>query len=186
MWRKLDLVGHLESHFPAISEGNGSGFLIGPHHFLTAAHNLYRRDGKTEDDKWAFACTVTCGRNGQNYKPSDTLEAVSFYIPAKFLQGDAQDAANYDFALIVLRRVAVIAHELRPFVGREDFFPGQDLGRERLLKNRKVGDSSAHIGRTDTSSLHRAKEVVGRLAILSKTREWKRSNKEKERRSPHK
>lgn len=97
-------VGHLESHFPAISEGNGSGFLIGPHHFLTAAHNLYRRDGKTEDDKWAFACTVTCGRNGQNYKPSDTLEAVSFYIPAKFLQGDAQDAANYDFALIVLRQ----------------------------------------------------------------------------------
>lgn len=71
---------------------HGSGSLIGPHHFLTAGHNVYWRG------RWAQQLGVFCALN-DDHAPFGCVRGVRVYVPEQFVDGhDAQ----FDIALVIL------------------------------------------------------------------------------------
>ena len=74
----------------------GSGILVGPHHILTAAHNVYSQDTK----KWAQRISVCLGLNG-NAAPFGTLKVVKAHTFKKWVH---EHNKNFDMALLVLDR----------------------------------------------------------------------------------
>ena len=85
----------LEMRYPEKTYG-GSGILIGPHHILTAAHNVYSSAAK----EWAQNITVRLGLNGKA-APFGALKVVKAHTFKQWVQGG--DIAH-DMALLVLDR----------------------------------------------------------------------------------
>lgn len=74
----------------------GSGILVGPHHILTAAHNVYSNDTK----EWAQDISVCLGLNGKA-APFGTLKVVKAHT---FKQWVNEHNKSFDIALLVLDR----------------------------------------------------------------------------------
>ena len=86
----------LMMHF-SDGEYGGSGTLIGPHHLITAAHNLYNRS----TNSWASRIRVRFALNG-NYLPFDQQLVARAYTYDRWLNGNEQEAQSCDLALFVL------------------------------------------------------------------------------------
>jgi len=74
----------------------GSGILVGPHHILTAGHNVYSADKK----QWANAISVRLGLN-KRAAPFGEIKAAKVYTFNSWVE---EGNPNYDMALIVLNR----------------------------------------------------------------------------------
>ena len=75
-------------------EYGGSGTLIGPHHILTAAHNIYNVAKK----EWAQSIAIHVGRN-KSVSPFGEIRAVHVYTFSQYVEDGNE---NYDMALLVL------------------------------------------------------------------------------------
>lgn len=75
-------------------EYGGSGVLIGPHHLLTAAHNVYDVDKK----EWAHSISVRLGLN-EVVAPFGEIKVAKAYTFDQWVQNKD---FNYDIALITL------------------------------------------------------------------------------------
>lgn len=75
-------------------EYGGSGVLIGPHHLLTAAHNVYDVDKK----EWARSISVRLGLN-EAVAPFGEIKVAKAYTFDQWVQNKD---SNYDMALITL------------------------------------------------------------------------------------
>src|ERR1700722_15716726 len=85
----------LTMHFPN-GEYGGSGILVGPHHLLTAAHNVYDPDKK----EWATRIVAQLGLN-DDMAPFGDLKAVKIYTFEDWIK---KKDPNFDLALIILDR----------------------------------------------------------------------------------
>lgn len=88
--------GHLESKFPDGKRYGGSGVLVGPHHVLTAAHNIYN----LSKGGYANAISFYPGLNDET-SPFGEANGVRIYTFNKWVNSRNKD---YDMALIVLNR----------------------------------------------------------------------------------
>ncbi len=78
------------------SQYGGSGVLVGPHHVLTAAHNLYDLQKKS----WTDSFDIYCGLNGAA-APYGKAKGVRAYVPTEYV---TYEDKNYDIALVILDR----------------------------------------------------------------------------------
>lgn len=76
------------------NKGSGSGCMVGPHHFLTAAHCVYDRATGSFVNYFA----VYCGLN-DGVAPFNVARGVRIYIPEEYTKTGNE---NYDIALVVL------------------------------------------------------------------------------------
>jgi V8-like Glu-specific endopeptidase len=76
----------------------GSGVLIGPHHVLTAAHNVYDFDKKDWPTSWPTSISVRFGLNN-TIAPFGTKKAVKVYTFKQWVNSGDQ---GYDMALLLL------------------------------------------------------------------------------------
>lgn len=77
---------------------SGTGFLIGPHHMLTAGHVVH--NAAFGSDPWAEELTVAFGKDGAA-EPFARAEATALRAPAAWILGAATEA---DWALVTLDR----------------------------------------------------------------------------------
>jgi V8-like Glu-specific endopeptidase/TPR repeat protein len=77
----------------------GSGFLVGPNHVLTAAHNLY--DAK--NGKWAQEVLFTPGRSHDKYPYGDCKGCI-LLVPQEWSDKKLKDKEReqYDFGMVIL------------------------------------------------------------------------------------
>lgn len=78
-------------------EYGGSGTLVGPHHLITAAHNLYDRKTKS----WASKIKVRFSLDG-NYLPFDQQHVVRAYTYKQWVNPSERDSQSFDLALFIL------------------------------------------------------------------------------------
>lgn len=88
--------GQLRVHFPSNRSGYGSGTLIGPHHFLTAAHCVYNE----KDNEWADTVNVRLGLN-EDEVPFGKIKVKEIYT---FKEWDESQDMDFDMALLVLNK----------------------------------------------------------------------------------
>ena len=88
------VIGRIESSFPS-EKGWGSGILIGPRHFLTAAHCVSTYEPK---GPWANKVTVQLGLN-ETDAPFGTQNVKEIYT---FNEWDETRDMDHDIALLVL------------------------------------------------------------------------------------
>lgn len=79
----------------------GSGILVGPHHILTAGHNVY----DVRKQEWANTISVRLGLN-KKVAPFGEAKVIQVYTFRSWVE---QGNPNYDMALVVLNRS--IGHE---------------------------------------------------------------------------
>lgn len=78
------------------TEYGGSGFMVGPHHFLTAAHNIYGKD----KGGWPAQVFVRLALNGVAM-PFGEVRATKIYT---FKQYTDHEDPNFDLALVILEK----------------------------------------------------------------------------------
>jgi V8-like Glu-specific endopeptidase len=78
-------------------EYGGSGTLVGPHHLITAAHNLYDRKTKA----WASKIKVRFSLDG-NYLPFEQQNVVRAYTYKHWVNPLEHDSQSFDLALFIL------------------------------------------------------------------------------------
>lgn len=86
--------GHLSLYF-GDEKKTGSGILVGPHHVLTAAHNLY------QNKQWVTKIIFSAGRKGKKY-PFGQVEALTLLCPLEWIQGKP-GKDKYDFGMVILK-----------------------------------------------------------------------------------
>jgi V8-like Glu-specific endopeptidase len=76
----------------------GSGVLVGPHHVLTAAHNIYNRNGQ-----WAQEVLFAPGRYQDKY-PYGDCKGCLLLVPQKWSDNKLKDKEreSYDFGMVIL------------------------------------------------------------------------------------
>lgn len=97
---KLDLVfSDGWGIFPTTAQYTGSGTIIGPHHILTCAHNVYNQ----EDKKYVSSISVVPALN-DNYAPFGEIKVTRFYLFKKYVQHEQNKnlTIDLDIALLIL------------------------------------------------------------------------------------
>lgn len=117
------------------TNGFGSGTLIGPHHVLTAAHNIFHKDYIRVDNSntklktgWANDITLELAFNN-NINPYKTLKATRVYF---FKQWVESNDPEYDIALIILDQSIGIE------TGWAGLMALDDDALEEMKKNNKI------------------------------------------------
>jgi V8-like Glu-specific endopeptidase len=87
----------LDVSFPGGVLARGSGILIGPRQVLTAAHNIYRRDGTSPNSVHVFPA-----RNGSR-QPYGRVKSVATSVSAAYLRTSVP-GTRWDIALLTLER----------------------------------------------------------------------------------
>lgn len=82
----------LKNDFEQVLSGQGSCFMVGPHHLLTAAHCVYGENG------WVESAAVSMCLSSK-VSPFGEVRVAKVFIPKKWKESSDK---NFDFALIIL------------------------------------------------------------------------------------
>ena len=91
--------GQLKIRYGKIGEATATGILVGPHHVLTAGHNVYNNKfGDKEEEKWANSISISLGLN-EDFAPFKERKVVKAYTFRKWVKDKEK---GYDMALLLL------------------------------------------------------------------------------------
>jgi V8-like Glu-specific endopeptidase/tetratricopeptide (TPR) repeat protein len=90
------MQGQLVMTFPNGTNYVGSGILVGPHHVLTAGHNLY----DTRSRRWATKVLFAPGRNEEDYPYANCRGGV--LLCASEWVNNPRERDKYDFGMVIL------------------------------------------------------------------------------------
>jgi TPR repeat protein len=95
------VIGQVDLYF-SMTQGSGSGVLIGPHHFLTAAHNVFWYPDKEHKQKkeWVQRFIARLALN-DSHMPFGEVRGTRIYT---FKEWTEREDPAYDIALVVLNR----------------------------------------------------------------------------------
>lgn len=92
--------GHIAIEYSNGNPGSGSGILIGPNHVLTAAHNLYDRDGSG----WVKQIRFAPGRHHDEYQKGGDAKGCLLLVPKKWKESQktGKEYELYDYGIVIL------------------------------------------------------------------------------------
>lgn len=106
---------------------SGTGCLVGPHHVLTAAHNLYSHDEKKPPTwDWAQAMAFIPGRRKAKDSPYQEAQGVRLLVPKRWVS-EKRPGSSYDFGMVILDH---------PLGKQTGWFGLSAMNRQELLEKR--------------------------------------------------
>ena len=102
---KYRFHGHMIMEFINGKKYLGSGALVGPHHVLTAGHNIYsHKQYKNKDLGWAVHVTFIPAQN-EDKEPFGQVESSILLAHKDWIDGESKQARkDFDLAMIILEK----------------------------------------------------------------------------------